>query len=83
MFNQIFGGKSEPVDLDKLQSRGVSVVLFSTPCLFATQSAVDKAMSGLKAANGLLDSQISGGVRLDDAVAVLEKNLEARDKRAK
>ena len=82
VFNQIYGGKSEPVGLDELQRRGVSVVLFSTPCLFAAQSAVDSAISGLKEANGLLSKQISGGVSLDDAVATLESNLKARDSRA-
>lgn len=82
VFNQIYGGKSEPVDLGELQRRGVSVVLFSTPCLFAAQSAVDSAISGLKDANGLLSKQISGGVSLDDAVARLEENLKARDSRA-
>ena len=82
VFNQIFGGKTEPVDLDELQRRGVSVVLFSTPCLFAAQSAVDSAISGLRDANGLLSKRISGGVRLDDAVTTLENNLKARDSRA-
>ena len=82
VFNQIYGGKSEPVDLDELQRCGVSVVLFSTPCLFAAQSAVDSAISSLKGANGLLSKQISGGVSLDDAVVRLEDNLKARDSRA-
>ena len=80
VFNQIYGGKSEPVDLDELQRCGVSVVLFSTPCLFAAQAAVDSAISELKASGGLLSEQISGGVSLDDAVAVLENNLKARDR---
>jgi 2-methylisocitrate lyase-like PEP mutase family enzyme len=79
VFNQIYGGKSAPVDLDELQRCGVSVVLFSTPCLFAAQAAVDGAMSALKAANGLLSKEISGGVSLSDAVTNLEANLRARD----
>jgi len=58
------------------------VVLFSTPCHFAAQSAIDGAISGLKDANGLLSKQISGGVGLHDAVATLESNMKARDSRA-
>ena len=79
VFNQIYGGKSAPVDLDELQRCGVSVVLFSTPCLFAAQAAVDAALSALKTSNGLLSEEISGGVRLNDAVVRLENNLKARD----
>lgn len=79
VFNQIYGGKSALFDLDELQCSGVSLVLFSTPCLFAAQAAVDGAMSALKASNGLLSREISGGVCLSDAVANLETNLKSRD----
>lgn len=82
VFNQIFGGKSEPVTLDELQQSGVSAVLFSTPCLFAAQSAVDTAMRSLQGNNGRLTEAISGGVRLADAVEVLNANLKARDGKA-
>ena len=60
----------------------MSVVLFSEPCLFAAQSAVESAISGLKDANGLLGKQISGGIGLHDAVARREEKLKARDSRA-
>lgn len=60
----------------------MSVVLFSTPCHFAAQSAIDGAISGLKDANGLLSKQISGGIGLHDAVARREEKLKARDSRA-
>lgn len=79
VFNQIHGGKSGPVGLDELESYGVSVVLFSTPCLFAAQSAIDTALGDLKAAGGKLTAGMSGGVRLNDAVDLLERNLAARD----
>ena len=80
VFNQIFGGKSEPVSLTELQKSGVDAVLFSTPCLFAAQSAVNGAIQALKGSNGLLSAEISGGIRLSDAVDLLAGNLEARDR---
>ena len=80
VFNQIYGGKSEPVSLDELERYEVSVVLFSTPCLFAAQSAVDNTLRGLKEANGMLSREISGGIRLEDTVAVLNSNLDNRGK---
>ena len=73
---------SEPVDLDELQGCGVSVVLFSEPCLFAARSAVVRAISGLKDANRLLSKQISEGVGLHNAVARREEKLKARDSHA-
>lgn len=79
VFNQIYGGKSTLFNLDELQLSGVSLVLFSTPCLFAAQAAVDGAMSALKASNGLLSREISGGICLSDAVANLETNLKSRN----
>ena len=38
MFNQIAGGKSPPYTLDELHAAGVSLVNYSTPCLFAAQA---------------------------------------------
>ena len=37
-FNQIAGGASSPRSLDDLQQAGVSLAIFSTPCLFAAQT---------------------------------------------
>jgi 2-methylisocitrate lyase-like PEP mutase family enzyme len=82
VFNQIFGGKSGPVSLTELQKSGVDAVLFSTPCLFAAQSAVNRAILALKESNGLLSTEISGGVSLADAVDLLDRNLEARDSKS-
>jgi len=48
MFNQIAGGKSPPCSLTQLKDIGVSIVNYSTPCLFAAQKAIDEAMIQLK-----------------------------------
>ncbi len=71
-FNQIAGGKSPPCTLSELKEAGVSLVIYSTPCLFAAQSAIDEALATLKARDGTLaGSKI--GVR--DCTAILSDNL--------
>jgi 2-methylisocitrate lyase-like PEP mutase family enzyme len=80
VFNQIHGGKSPAAGLDELLRYKVSVVLYSTPCLFAAQAAITDAMQALKQADGRLDETISGGVNLNDTLGLLAGNLAARDK---
>ncbi len=48
LFNQIAGGKSPRLSLSELTELGVDVAIYSTPCLFAAQSAMDAAMVRLK-----------------------------------
>ena len=55
-FNQIAGGKSPRADLTELEDIGVSIVIYSTPCLFAAQAAIDKTMRDLKQNNGMLEA---------------------------
>ena len=43
-------------------------------------AAVDGAMFALKVSNGLLNEEIAGGVKPGDTLAVLERNLKARDR---
>ena len=75
-FNQIAGGKSPPCDLKQLQSVGVGLVIYSTPCLFAAQTAIDDAMRALKSRNGRLPDE---GVGVAECTAVLSDNLARRD----
>lgn len=42
MVNQLHGGKSPNWTLDEMQDSGVSIVIFSTPCLFAAQYGIEK-----------------------------------------
>jgi 2-methylisocitrate lyase-like PEP mutase family enzyme len=82
-FNQIAGGKSPPSTLPDLARAGVSLAIYSTPCLFAAQAAVDAALSTLKNAAGLLpDTGPERGVGLKECVAILQENLARRAERA-
>jgi 2-methylisocitrate lyase-like PEP mutase family enzyme len=53
-FNQIAGGKSPPCTLSELRDAGVRLAIYSTPCLFAAQAAIDDAMTALKERDGTL-----------------------------
>jgi len=75
MFNQIAGGKSPPCTLSELRDAGVSIVNYSTPCLFACQSAMNETMLKLKESDGL----IKGGIGVKDCTALLNDNLNRRD----
>ena len=77
-FNQIAGGKSEPRSLRELGEAGISMVIYSTPCLFAAQSAIDQALRGLRQQDGRLPVPGPGVVGLGDCVAVLDENLARR-----
>jgi len=77
-FNQIAGGKSPRCGLQELKEVGASLVIYSTPCLFAAQEAIDEAMKSLKAADGLLEVE-NGRVDVKRCMAVLSENLSRRD----
>lgn len=81
VFNQIAGGKSPPCNLRELRDVGVSIVIYSTPCLFAAQGAIENAMKALRENNGLLLSTERGGVDVKSCTALLNENLGKRDKR--
>ena len=77
-FNQIAGGKSPVCTQSELKDAGVSLVIYSTPCLFAAQAAIDDAMTDLKARDGSL-----GGSRVGvkDCTLLLAENQVRRDTR--
>ncbi|MGB5168156.1 MAG: isocitrate lyase/PEP mutase family protein [Acidimicrobiia bacterium] len=75
-FNQIAGGKSPAVTLTELADRGVSIAIYSTPALFAAQSAIEAAMVDLEAADGRLVQPIEGGIGVADCNTLLNENLE-------
>jgi 2-methylisocitrate lyase-like PEP mutase family enzyme len=74
-FNQIAGGKSPACTLTQLKDAGVKLVIYSTPCLFAAQPAIEAAMQSLKDADGSLAGSPVG---VKDCNAVLEENLARR-----
>jgi 2-methylisocitrate lyase-like PEP mutase family enzyme len=79
-FNQIAGGKSPPRRLRELEASGVSMVIYSTPCLFAAQAAIENAMQSLKARDGQLPGPEEGGVTLRQCNQLLEANVASRDR---
>jgi 2-methylisocitrate lyase-like PEP mutase family enzyme len=77
-FNQIAGGKSPPFTLGQLDAAGVALAIYSTPCLFAAQAAIEDAMVDLKNRDGTLEGN---RIRVRDCTLVLEENLARRDSR--
>lgn len=72
--NQIAGGKTPAWSLAELGAAGVGVVIYSTPCLFAAQGAVERAMIELKQAGGKLPMD-AGAVTLPRCTEALAANL--------
>jgi 2-methylisocitrate lyase-like PEP mutase family enzyme len=52
--NLIAGGKTPPISLSELGNLGANIVNYSTPCLFAAHSAIDKALDELLGSDGKL-----------------------------
>jgi 2-methylisocitrate lyase-like PEP mutase family enzyme len=78
VFNQIAGGKSPPCTLSQLRDYGVSIVIYSTPCLFAAQEAIDLSMRQLRDTDGLLPPPGDAGVGVKACTALLTTNLERK-----
>jgi len=77
-FNQIAGGKSPACTLTELSNAGVSLAIYSTPCLFPVQAAIENAMSEIKAADGSLAESRIG---VHDCTLILSENLKRRSSR--
>ncbi|MEJ2853263.1 MULTISPECIES: isocitrate lyase/PEP mutase family protein [unclassified Saccharothrix] len=75
VFNQIAGGKSPSLSLTELSGLGVGVAIYSTPCLFAAQTAIEDALARLRADDGRLPADSIG---VADSQALLEDNLAPR-----
>jgi 2-methylisocitrate lyase-like PEP mutase family enzyme len=77
LFNQIAGGKSPRVSLSELREAGATLTLYSTPCLFAAQAAIDDALEQLFAQDGLLpDADQTRAVGVNQCTRMLERNVE-------
>ena len=76
VFNQIAGGKSPSATLEQLSNAGVSLVNYSTPCLFAAHDAVNAAMSALKKDAGRLPALSPGNVDVKRCTHLLNENSE-------
>jgi 2-methylisocitrate lyase-like PEP mutase family enzyme len=75
LFNQIAGGKSPRLSLPELRDLGVDVAIYSTPCLFAAQEAIDDALAGLKSRQGRLPEPQPSAVGVAEATELLERNI--------
>ncbi len=77
MVNQLAGGKSPSWSFDELQRNGVSLVNYSTPCLFGAQNGIEEALQYLKTHDGQLPNNpdFSGSTSLTSCVSLLQDNL--------
>jgi 2-methylisocitrate lyase-like PEP mutase family enzyme len=76
LFNQIAGGKSPRVTLSELRDAGAALALYSTPCLFAAQTAMDGALSTIFADDGRLPDVTDGrAVGVPECTALLRRNM--------
>jgi 2-methylisocitrate lyase-like PEP mutase family enzyme len=78
VFNQIAGGKSPPCTLSRLRDFGVSVVIYSTPCLFAAQHAMERTMQELRSSDGYLPAPGEDGVGVKKCTALMNDNLAGK-----
>ena len=74
-FNQIAGGKSPTCTLGELREAGVKIAIYSTPCLFPVQAAIEKALGDLREVDGSLSASPIG---LKHCTKVLSENLARR-----
>ena len=74
--NLIAGGKTPPVSLSNLERMGASLVIYSTPCLFMAQQAMDEGLARLKADDGKF-SKATSGVSFEENVTLMRQNGEA------
>ncbi len=76
LFNQIAGGKSPRVTLSDLNAAGARLALYSTPCLFAAQTAMNDSLSAIFADDGRLPSTEFGcAVGVTECSVMLEANM--------
>ena len=56
------------------------MVIYSTPCLFAAQTAIDHALAELQSEDGSLQSALKRNASLATCNQLLFQNLNARSK---
>lgn len=73
MVNQLHGGKSPNWGLDELEDLGASIVIYSTPCLFAAHYAIEKYLESIVRTKGL---PAENTVTLEECNRVLYRHFE-------
>ena len=69
MVNQLHGGKSPNWSFDELEDAGASIVIYSTPCLFAAQQGIQNYLEALKEGKALPEQ---GTASMEDCAKILE-----------
>jgi len=80
LFNQIAGGRSPRLSLTELGDLGVNATIYSTPCLFAAQTAIDNALRDLRANDGRLPEVMEGATDVAASITLLERNISRNHK---
>jgi 2-methylisocitrate lyase-like PEP mutase family enzyme len=73
--NVIAGGKVPACSRADLARQGVQGLIYSTPCLFAAQEAIERALEGLADESADLKHALFSGRQLSQCNAILEANL--------
>jgi 2-methylisocitrate lyase-like PEP mutase family enzyme len=81
-FNHIAGGKSPVRSWTELRQAGISIVIHSTPCLFAAHQAIEQELALLRSEDGRVPEPEPPRVSLAAANARLRANLAARSTRS-
>lgn len=74
--NVISGGKVPPCSRADLATLGVQGLIYSTPCLFAAQGAIEQALDDLSDAAADLSGALAAARQLSHCNAVLKANLK-------
>ncbi len=77
LFNQIAGGHSPRVTLSELRQAGADLVLYSTPCLFAAQTAIASALAEIFVDDGRLPETAAGAAGVSQCTGLLRQNHRA------
>lgn len=78
LFNQIAGGASPRATLTELRDAGAALVLYSTPCLFAAQTAMEASLKAIFADDGRLpETGVGRAAGVAQCTALLVANHEA------
>ncbi len=79
MVNQIAGGTSPSWSFSDLEKVGVSLVNYSTPCLFAAQTSIQQTLEQLKKQDGRLSIPIDNQASLQSCNELLRENVKRRE----
>ena len=75
LFNQIAGGHSPRVTLSELRQAGADLVLYSTPCLFAAQTAIASALAEIFVDDGRLPETAAGAAGVSQCTGLLRQKI--------